>query len=112
PRHTIRAVLILAFVGFAVYLYRNDQLFQPTALSLLGVVFSYLLGILARGLLNWWTKGRKTDALQWWEDLKAIVVLLVLACTATAYLWDGGDLVPHQMRNATLGLVLFYFGSR
>ena len=69
PRHTIRAVLMLTFLGFAVYLYQQNQLFQPAALSLLGVVFSYLLGILARG-------------------------------------------VPHQLRNATLGLVLFYFGSR
>ena len=112
PRHTVRVALTLAFVGFAVYLYRDDRLFQPAAVSLLGVVFAYLLGILARALLNWWTKGRKTETLQWWEDAKAAVVLIVLACTATAYLLDRSDLVPHQLRNATLGLVLFYFGSR
>jgi hypothetical protein len=112
PRHTIRAVLMLTFLGFAVYLYQQKQLFQPTALSLLGVVFSYLLGILARGVLNWWTKGPKTGAIRWWEDLKAAIVLVVLASTATAYLLDRADLVPHQLRNATLGLVLFYFGSR
>jgi hypothetical protein len=112
PRHTVRAVLMLTFLGFAVYLYQQNQLFQPAALSLLGVVFSYLLGILARGILNLWTKGRKTGAIRWWEDLKAAVVLIVLVATATAYLLDRADLVPHQLRNATLGLVLFYFGSR
>ena len=112
PRHTIRAVLTFAFLGFAMYLYREERLFQPSALSLLGVVFAYLLGILARGALNWWTRGRKTRTLQWWEDLKAAVVLTVLACTATAYLLDRSGLVPHHFRNATLGLVLFYFGSR
>lgn len=112
PRHTIRAVLMLTFLGSAVYLNQQNQLFQPAALSLLGVVFSYLLGILARGVLKWWTKGRKTGAMRWWEDLKAAVVLIVLVSTATAYLLDRADLVPPQLRNATLGLVLFYFGSR
>jgi hypothetical protein len=33
PRHSIRAVLMLTFVGFAVYLYQQNQLFQPAALS-------------------------------------------------------------------------------
>jgi hypothetical protein len=112
PRYAIRAVLMLTFLGFAFYLYQHNQLFQPAAVSLLGVVFSYLLGIVARGVMNWWTKGRKTRTVQWWEDLKAAVVLTVLGTTATAYFLDRADLVPHQLRNATLGLVLFYFGSR
>jgi hypothetical protein len=112
PRHSIRALLMLTFVGFAVYLYQQSQLFQPAALSLLGVVFAYLLGILAQGVLNWWTKGRKTETVRWWEDLKAAVVLLILVSTAAAYLLDRADLVPLQWRNLTLGLVLFYFGSR
>jgi hypothetical protein len=50
PRHTIRAVLILAFVGLAVYLHRHDQLLQPPALSILGVVFPYHLPTLPRVL--------------------------------------------------------------
>lgn len=101
PRYTIRAVLILAFVGVAVYLYRQDRLFQSQSLSILGVVFAYLLGIVAR-----------FRTFRAWENFKAVVVLLVLIGTAGAYLLDRGDLVPHLMRNITLGLVLFYFGSR
>jgi hypothetical protein len=112
PRHTVRVALMLTFLGFAAYLYRQDQLFQPGPLSLLGVVFAYLLGIIARGLLSWWTRGRKTGTVQWWEDLKAGVVLIVLTYTASAYLLDRTDLVPPAVRNTTLGLVLFYFGSR
>jgi len=112
PRHSIRAILILAFIGLAVYLYRENQLFQLQALSILGVVFAYLLGIVARGLLAWWTKGRQTRTVRGWEDMKAVVVLLVLLFTAGAYLLDRADLVPRQLRNTTLGLVLFYFGSR
>ena len=101
PRHSIRAILALAFLGLAVYLYREDRLFQSQALSILGVVFAYLVGIVGR------IRGARG-----WEDLKAAIVLAVLLATAIPYLMDRGDLVPHQLRDITLGLVLFYFGSR
>ena len=101
PRHSIRAILVLAFVGLALYLYRHERLFQSEAVSILGVVFAYFLGIMAR-----------LRRVRGWEDLKAGVVLLVLLCTAGAYLSDRADMVPHLLRNITLGLVLFYFGSR
>ena len=48
PRYSIRLILVLAFVGLAVYLYRQDRLFQSQAMSILGIVFAYLLGIVAR----------------------------------------------------------------
>jgi hypothetical protein len=112
PRHSIRALLIVAFIGLAIYLYREGQFFNFPALSILGVVFAYLLGVVAHGLLVWWTKGRQTRVIRGWEDAKAVVVLLVLLYTAGAYLLDRSDLVPRQLRNTTLGLVLFYFGSR
>ena len=59
-----------------------------------------------------WTKGQPTGMVRWWEDLKAVVVLVVLVLTAGAYLLGRSDLAPVYLRNATLGLVLFYFGSR
>ena len=101
PQYTIRAILVLAFAGLAVHLYRQHQLFESQALSILGVVFAYLLGIVAR-----------IRSVRGWEDVKATIVLLVLSATASAYLADRADLVPHQLRDITLGLVLFYFGSR
>ncbi len=101
PHYTIRAILVLAFGGLAVYLYHEGRLFQSQAVSVLGVVFAYLLGVVAR-----------LRSVRGWEDLKAGVVLLVLLYTAGAYLVDRRDLVPHQLRDITLGLVLFYFGSR
>jgi hypothetical protein len=45
--------------------------------------------------------------LRGWEDVKAAVVLLVLVVTAGADLLGRGDLLPRQLRDATLGLVLF-----
>ena len=101
PKWTIRAILIAAFVRAAICLFFQHRLFETPALSLLGVVFAYLLGVVVR-----------IRGLRGWENAKAAVVLLVLATTAGAYLLDQGTLVPPMWRNITLGLVLFYFGSR
>jgi len=112
PRHSIRVLLIATFVGLAVYLYQKDRLLHAQTLSLLGVILSYLLGNVMRFVLVWWTKGRETATLRGWEDIKAVVVLLVLLVIAGAYAADRADLVPGVLRNVALGLVLFYFGSR
>jgi hypothetical protein len=112
PRHSIRAIIFLAFLGLAAYLYQEGRLLQPQASSILIVVFAYALGSVARRVLAWWTKGRPSGTIRGWEDIKALVVLMVLLYTAGAYLLDWTDLVPHQLRDTTLALVLFYFGSR
>lgn len=101
PKHSIRTLIILAFVGVTVYLVQENHLLDSKALPLLGVVFAYMLGIVARA-----------KNFQGLEDLKAAIVLGVLAYAAGAYLWDRPDLVPHPLRNTALALVLFYFGSR
>jgi hypothetical protein len=85
---------------------------QPESLSILVTVFAYLVGVVARGLLAWWTKGRPSGPMRWWADLKAVAVLLVLAVTAGAYFLDLAGRLPQVLRLAALGLVLFYFGSR
>jgi hypothetical protein len=112
PRHSIRVILAAAFLGLAVYLYRDHRLFDVQPLSLLGVVFAYLLGVTVRGAWAWWKRDHVTKSSRSWEDLKAIVVLAVLLYTAGAFLLNRPDLVPHHLLNVTLGLVLFYFGSR
>ena len=113
PRHSIRAIIVVAFVGVAVYLYRENRLHTHTqALVILGVIFAYLLGIVARAIRKWWTKGTKGPALRSFADLKALVVLAVLTYVAVAQFLDRPDLAPQSVRNVALGLVLFYFGSR
>jgi hypothetical protein len=112
PRHSIRISVVLAFTGLAVFLYREDRLVTPQALSILGIVFAYLLGVVWRGGRALLTRGSQRPTARWWDDVKALVVLLVLAVTAAAYLADRTDLVPPQLRSIPLGLVLFYFGSR
>jgi hypothetical protein len=101
PRYSIRVILILAFAGLGWYLYQEDQLLHSDALPILGVVFAYLIGVVAR-----------FRGVRGWEDSKAIVILAVLVFTAMACLLDRSDMVPHHLQTITLGLVLFYFGSR
>jgi len=112
PRHSVPLLLVLAFVGLAVYLYQTQHLFESEALSILGVVFSYLLGVAARGILNWTSGDRQPRPAQLWEDIKALVVLSAMAFTAAAYPLGVEDHLPSAVCNVTLGLVLFYFGSR
>ena len=94
-------MLVLAFVGVAVYLYRENRLHEPQVLSVLGLVFAYFLGVVLR-----FKRFRLS------EDFKAAVVLLVLLWTAGATFANRPDLVPYQLRDITLGLTVFYFGSR
>jgi hypothetical protein len=112
PRYSVRLLLVAAFAGLAVYLYRDGRILDPDALSILGVVFSYLLGVAARGVLNWFSVDHQARPAQLWEDMKALAVLAAMAFTAGGYLLGLEDRLPHVVRNGTLGLVLFYFGSR
>ena len=75
PRHSIRVLLVAAFAGLAVYLYRQNRLFDSQVFPLLCVVFAYLLGV-AAGVRR----------VRGWEDVKAFVVLLATLYAAGAYL--------------------------
>jgi hypothetical protein len=112
PQRSIRAIIFAAFVGLAVYLFTQHRMFESEAISILGVVFTYFLGTIVGMVLHWWTKGRQTQAIRGWQDVKAIAVIAVLAFTAGLYLFDPSTPPPTGLRNTTLGMVLFYFGSR
>ncbi len=112
PKHSIRVIIVAAFVGMAVYLGMKNHLVQEEPLSILGVVLAYLLGMVTRRIFAWWTEGKQTDASRSWEDAKAVVVLGLLLFTASADLLNHPDWVPPGVRNTSLALVLFYFGSR
>lgn len=110
PRHSIRAIIILAFAGLAYYVFGVQQVRQFDLVPpILVTVGSYLLGVLARPLLA----GRTPESpSRLWEDVKALTVILVLLATAIPYFLDHGSQVPHHLRSLTLAFVLFYFGSR
>lgn len=114
PRHSVRLLLILAFAALAYHLYQENRLWKDNKLTqpalLLGVVAFYVLGMLASGVQYWWSGGKQTQGVRWWEDIKALVVLAALVGAAATEVL-GGDL-PSEFQNLALGLVLFYFGSR
>lgn len=115
PRHSVRVLLIAAFVGLGMYLHAHGRLFDPQSLSLLVSVGAYLLGITARGLLNWWSEHTGITSPAWWTDFKAVAtILIVLAAVGLQF---GGIRQVHgldasRLQDISLGLVLYYFGSR
>ncbi|MBS0260499.1 MAG: hypothetical protein JSS02_00975 [Planctomycetes bacterium] len=112
PRLSVRFVILLVIGGLAAYLYREQRLFEPQVVTMFGTMLCYLVGVLVRGVTAWWTKGEKSLATHVWEDLKAVAVVLTVAATACLYFLTGPEMVPHWLETATVGLVLFYFGSR
>jgi hypothetical protein len=112
PRHSIRAIIVLAFAGLAYYLIKEQGKKFHELPPVLVTVAAYLLGTFARAILVWRAKGSVGKVSRLWEDVKALAVILVLGGVAAAYCLGHGDMVDAHFRNATLALVLFYFGSR
>lgn len=112
PRHTIRVAIILAFVGLAAYLAREGKLFTSSAMQSIGVVFAYFFGIVFRWLRDWGCKLLGVTPRWWWGDTKAIVAIVAAGACATFYFIDRSDLLLPWQRDAVLGMILFYFGSR
>jgi len=112
PRHSIRILILGAFVGLAVYLYREQRLFEPTALSFLVIVFAYLLGSLAHGVKSWFIPKRTRPPSWIWRDAGAVIVLVMLLIVAIPELLGSSAGMHPDLRKAALGLMLFYFGSR
>lgn len=112
PRHSIRAIILLVFVLLAVYLHFQGRLWEPTSLSVLGVMAAYLLGMVLRSITNAMQRftGRRPPA--WLEDTKAVAALLAVSLASMGYFLDDPGLLPDRLQHAALAVVLFYFGSR
>jgi hypothetical protein len=113
PRFSVRGIIVLSFLGAAAYLYQERRLFTPQALGSVGLVLAYFLGVMVRGVSNvLWRWRPITGLMEWFADLRAIVVLGATA-TLTVYHWlDRADDLPHWAQSAILSLLLFYFGAR
>ncbi len=112
PRHTIRLVIILSFVGLAAYLYREHRLWETRALTLLSMVFAYLLGTLVRGIVSWFSRKLNHTPARFWGDARALIVLAGVAIAAVPELVGMAHVLPDSVIKLALGLLLFYFGSR
>lgn len=126
PRHSIRTIIIASFVGLTIYLFQEQRLipalpqfrfegqplFDAKAVSLLSIVFAYLVGVIGRSVVGWISKGRATPRSRFWGDAKALVVLGTLAVASIPELLGPAIVIPPEVHKVALGLVLFYFGSR
>ena len=112
PRHSIRILILGAFVGLGVFLYQQNRLFTVDSISPLGIVAAYVCGSIVRGIGSWF--GRRTDRQpsSLWGDLKAMLVLLAVAVAGVPELVSMPDLLPPVAHRIALALMLFYFGSR
>lgn len=112
PRNSIRTIIIGAFVGLGIYLYREPQLVTPEAIALLSMVFAYLLGAILRSISGWFSKSRPQPITGVWGDIKAVIVLGAIMIAAVPEVFDIGWQLPVVADRIALGLTLFYFGSR
>lgn len=112
PRNSIRTIIIGAFVGLGIYLYREQRLFEAQALALLSMVFAYLLGAIFGTIAGWFKKRRSQPITGVWGDIKALIVLGALLVAAVPELFEFGLQLPPMVDRIALGLSLFYFGSR
>lgn len=112
PRHSIRLLIIGSFIALGVYLYRHNRLWEPRAVSLLGIVAAYALGAIVKNISSWFghRTGRRASA--GWGDLKAIIALTAMAVAGVPELLEMPDLLPPMAYKISLAIMLFYFGSR
>ena len=115
PRHTLRLVIIGAFVALAIYLFRNDRLLDPVAVPIFIAVGSYFLGIGFHAVMGRWKGGKQVPrGVSRFDDLKAIVTLVAMGLVIVLQLSGLQSSVPYaeKLEALPLALMLFYFGSR
>ena len=114
PQHSLRIVIVLAFVGLGVFLYREQRLFEPAAIAVLGSVGAYFLGIAFNAVAALWRRRHPGPRSMFWDDLKALVTLLAMTAAITVQVAGWLPLIPfgEKLEALPLALMLFYFGSR
>jgi len=114
PKHTLRTLIVLSFVGLAVYLGRKGRLLDPVAMPVFVTVGSYFLGIGFGAIGAWLTKGRPTKGTSWFDDARALVTLIAVALAIMVQILGWRQRFPfgEKLEILPLALMLFYFGSR
>lgn len=113
PKHSVRTLIVGGFLLLAIQLARQNRLLEPQAAAILGTVGAYFLGILFRlGSTAIFGEARPPN---WWVDGKALFTILVVGGTIVVHAGGWAGHLPFDakhLENLTMGLVLFYFGSR
>ena len=114
PKHSLRTLIVLSFVGLAIYLACQGRLRDRVAGPVFISVGSYFLGIGFGAVAAWWNKGKPSKGASWFEDVKAIVTLVAVALAIVVQIFGWQQSVPYgdKLEAIPLALMLFYFGSR
>ena len=114
PKHSLRTIIVLAFVGLAIYLACVGRLRDRVAAPVFISVGSYFLGIGVGTVVAWWNRGKPVTGPSWFEDVKAVVTLLAVALAIVVQLFGWQQSIPFgdKLEALPLALMLFYFGSR
>lgn len=115
PRHSLRLIIIGAFIALAVYLAQNGRLLDPVALPIFIAVGSYFLGIGFHSVLAWWRKGKPmSPGATRLDNIRALLTLAAMTLVIVLQLTGWQSLIPHgdKLEALPLALMLFYFGSR
>lgn len=114
PQHSLRAIIVMAFVGLAVYLGFQGRLRDPVAMPVFISVGSYFLGIGFGTFMSWKNRGKVTTSASGFENIKAVVTLIAVAFAIAVQLFGWQQTIPFadKLEALPLALMLFYFGSR
>lgn len=114
PKHSLRTIIVLAFVGLAIWLACRGRLRDPVAVPVFISVGSYFLGIGVGTAVAWWNRGKPSAGPSWFEDVKAVVTLIAVALAIVVQLFGWQQSIPFgdKLEALPLALMLFYFGSR
>lgn len=108
-RHSIRIIIVATFFFVGTSVFFLDRM-NPNSWVILAAVIPYLIGILLKAARLWLLDKLDRVPTIWWSDVKAILVLGLMAAATFLYLW--GTPLTEPWDDMTLATVLFYFGSR
>jgi hypothetical protein len=114
PRHSLRTIIVLSFIGLGIYLQRKGRLFDAVSLPVFISVGSYFLGIWFGAIASWWGKRHPSSGISWFEDVRALVTLVAVALAIVVQIlgWQQTFPFADKLDVLPLALMLFYFGSR
>ena len=114
PRHSLRTLIVLSFVGLAIYLGCEGRIRDPVAAPVFISVTSYFLGVGFGAIVAKWRRGQPSKGASWFDDLKAIVTLIAVSLAIAVQLFGWQQAIPYgdRLEALPLALMLFYFGSR
>jgi hypothetical protein len=114
PRGSVRLIIVAGFVAVGYVLRTRGRLTfdikDPNAAVFL-LVGALVAGAVLRKVLDVLTRGRAIAPRRWFENLKAVAVIVAAAILAFVC-FDGSSEAARTAELVAAPLIVFYFGSR